>query len=41
MQRNKGKQNEMGKTQDLFKKIGDMYTCGGFILMFGNTNTII
>ena len=34
----------MGKTRDLFKKIRDngerMYTCGGFVLMFGKTNSV-
>jgi len=43
----------MGKTIDLFKKTGEegggrrvqdgehMYTCGGFILIDGKTNTIL
>ena len=45
--------NKMGKTRDLFKKTGEegggrrvqdgehMYTCGGFILIDGKTNTIL
>ena len=28
--------NRMGKTRDLF-----MYTCGGFILIFGKSNTVM
>ena len=36
--------NKMGQTRDLFKKIRDngerMYTCGGFVLMFGKTNSV-
>ena len=30
-----------GKTTELWKVEKHMYTCGGFILIFGKTNTIM